>query len=307
MRVFGDEVREELESEIDKLRKEIQSSRRVNFALTFVLFFVLFFFMRNTIISNDQHLYEAIEDNKAAISEIDCVSINDYNNLVNTLRSTQSSVAGLTTRMDSYESRLAQYNANVLSDFVSSQINGENVEPEFVENTVIQTSNDPLYYHNGVIDSNGYVDKDYFESVVDYYNMVPANVRNAFVNDGWHVMVTTDSIYVEGITDTVVAVTMFQEKMIYMSTLDAESIIHEMGHYVDGRNDFVSTTLDSRTYASDLNGFMQLDGATHVHNYSTTPEYFAECFYLYVTQPDNLKSYCPGTYDFIVESVNNIV
>ncbi len=307
MRIFGDADRAEIDEEINKLRQEVKISRYINYALSFILFAVLFIMVKGTISSNNKAVISAIEEVKSSSTEsTDYISMTEYNHLVDDMQAIQTTVSSLSNRMESYEGKLNEYSANLVSDYVSSQALGIEVEPEFVENTEVQSSNDPLYYHNGVIDSDGYVYKDYFESVVNYYNMVPDNIRDAFLNDGWHIMVTTSSIHVDGIEDTVVAVTMFQEKMIYVSTIDAESIIHEMGHYLDGKNDFMSLDLDSRTYAKDLNGFMQLDGATHVHNYSTTPEYFAECFYLYVTRPDDLKAYCPGTYDFIVSGINNV-
>jgi hypothetical protein len=135
--------------------------------------------------------------------------------------------------------------------------------------------------------------------VVSYYNRVPQNVRSRFEADGWKIQIVTYKLTYPGVSSRILALTVYGEKMIYISTYNAQSVIHEMGHYIDWRNGFCSDNFPADTYASELSGFLKIDGATDSHNYSSNIEYFAEGFMMYILKPGDLKQNCPGTYDFI--------
>lgn len=147
------------------------------------------------------------------------------------------------------------------------------------------------------------IDSRYYDRVVQNYGMVPARLRELFESDGWHVHVTGDELHAEGVSSGVVALTDYDVRMIYISEYDSGAILHEMGHYLDYVCGFVSQDMPATVYAEGLDGFyaMVSDGVldTDVHNYETTQEFFAECFGLYVGNPDLLYAYCPGVYEYL--------
>ncbi len=301
MRSFGSNT----DKEIDVLKKKLKTSIYVNIFLTVLLCCGFYLMTTLKLAKYDLQINQLAND----LYSIDYATSSDLSTVdgkVTTLSSNltdiRNTVNAQTDAIDNLSSALNGVVASV-NDMIRQQ-NEVTFEPKVA--TEEESVQEYAVYTNGVIKSDGYVTRDYFEEVVSYYNMVPAHVRAAFETDGWHVEVVSTNIRTKAIStsDTIAALTVFESKTIYISIYDSVSIIHEMGHYLDYKHNFCSTNLNASTYASDLNGFYMLDGDTHVHNYSTTPEYFAESFMLYIMRPEEFRQYCPGTYDFITEALN---
>jgi len=143
----------------------------------------------------------------------------------------------------------------------------------------------------------------YAEDINFYYEVVPTNIREAFVEDGWVIKAEPIDLgekYFEGELE-VLAATAFAEQTIYIDTSrDSDSsIIHEMGHFLDYKLGFISSTKEFKfIYELELDKFRELS-KTHKHNTGTVLEYYAEAFQEILLEPERMLSDCPYTYGFI--------
>lgn len=145
------------------------------------------------------------------------------------------------------------------------------------------------------------------DTIVDIVNqqlsVLPANLRNAFTEDGWSIYVTDiniDQTYYGGQYGRVMATTNYEEQRILVeSRQDAayESPIHEIGHWFDYYVGFPSYTEEfASVYSAESGTFIRSYGSACVTN---TLEFFAEGFWQYIIDPVRLKSISPGLYWFI--------
>ena len=84
-----------------------------------------------------------------------------------------------------------------------------------------------------------------------------------------------------------------------------DTLLHEMGHFVDEESgyrksdtqefiDIFYNELDNFTKTSEYN----IDNLGVYTNISTPLEYFATSFSCFISYPEELKKYCPITYDY---------
>lgn len=166
---------------------------------------------------------------------------------------------------------------------------------------------------SGAVWCDAGIDSSYYAEVVQHYGMVSKQLSSRFESDGWHVLVTRQALHAEGVSSGVVALTDYDASTIYISEYDSYAVLHEMGHYLDYVCGFASQDMPADVYAEGISGFsaMAENGIldTDVHNYATTHEFFAECFGMYVMDPDMLWEYCPGVYQyveqFLVDGIQN--
>ena len=234
----------------------------------------------NTAITNINSLIGMYEDNQECI--------NDYTN----------DFEALSKRLDKIEEKLSEsQNKTKSSEKVTKKA-------PTVENT---TAIAPAIYSNYPLISDGTVSEDYFNQVVYYYNMCPSNVRSSFESSGWQILVTGNALSCPGVSGRVMALTDFSCKSIQVNTIDPKSVIHEIGHFIDHKNNFCSYSLPQSTYLKEIYPFMStVNPGTDLHNTSSFMEYFAESFYMYIVNGTNLMLNCPETYLFVQQYANKI-
>lgn len=150
---------------------------------------------------------------------------------------------------------------------------------------------------------DGNVSDAIVEIVNQQLSLLPSNLQNAFIADGWSIYVTDidlDKTYYGGKYGQVMASTNYEEQRILIeSRTDAayESPIHETGHWFDYYVGFPSCTEEfASVYAAEKDVFIRSYGSTCV---SDTLEFFAEGFWQYIVNPDKLKTVSPELYLFI--------
>lgn len=162
-------------------------------------------------------------------------------------------------------------------------------------------------YKVGVI---GDVKEDLIKQVQKYFDMIPENVREAFQEDEWSVFITTENIGKKyyGANISLLALTIIEDKVIYIDDRKkaVKSVVHEMGHYVDYKNNFVSESKEfNEIYKEELSNFCKVH-LTHKNNVSTATEYFAEVYLVAITDPERVQVNCPKSFGFIMSVSENV-
>lgn len=300
--------------ELMNLRRELYNQRNFHYVTTFMLAIVVLIMMAwltvNTmkiqqLKETNAELVDIIKENNKIYQE-NFVTKEEYNRVVDSVNDLRDFITETSASNNEYKNLLAEHYTNLIADFVTSQNEDKTADLEFVENTSLR-SKAPVYYTNDIVESDGYVSEDYFEEVMGYYYQIPKKVRTALAEDGWKIEVTSDELKANdgGTDDRISGVTIIKDKKIYITTLDAQSIVHEIGHFVDYKNDFASKNM-GKAYAKDIEGFYSLNDKTSTHNYASLIEYFAESFKLSVLQQNEFKSNCPDTYEFLEQNISNL-
>lgn len=148
--------------------------------------------------------------------------------------------------------------------------------------------------------------------VLARYNLIPMEIRNAFEVLDWRIeIMRIDKLMAyRGVNATqypwyyeVAGTTLADRKLIALNDkadYSAESITHEMGHFFD----IVLTTIDGSSRAGNRPAFYAIfneEKASIGDSYtsSSPTEFFAECFKLYVENPDHLYQNCPKSFNYI--------
>lgn len=141
------------------------------------------------------------------------------------------------------------------------------------------------------------------------YNMVPKNVRDYLEASGWTITVSAQNITERyNKTGDVLGITSYLNKKIMIDNREVakSAVIHEVGHYIDFENDFVSESDEFVSiYEAEKDAFCAYR-YTADHNTSEPREYFAESYYSCINDPDGMKTNCPKTYEFVMNVSNSI-
>lgn len=147
----------------------------------------------------------------------------------------------------------------------------------------------------------------FINSVNDYYNMIPWNVRNAFETTGGTITVKSGLGYL-ALTTYWTADDGHRYTSIEIDNRNKAktAIIHELGHFIMWYKDL---DLDNDDFydiwASEYKNMLIFDN-TNINNVNTTVEYFAESFEMFVRKGDSLRNTCPRTYEYIATVLNNM-
>ena len=146
-------------------------------------------------------------------------------------------------------------------------------------------------------------------SAFDYYvSLVPANVREHLYASGWTFtcMNDADLQVAGGFPQHILAFTEYDTKKICISENDQSSVIHEIGHAMDGELGFISHSDEAfSVYSSEKSNFVATF-SPHPANVCDTEEYFAEAFDMYVRNGSTLQSVCPETYGLITSFISQM-
>lgn len=170
---------------------------------------------------------------------------------------------------------------------------------ELQTNTPIKYEDNIYYIGTGKSEING---------VVQYLEIIPDFIKQEFKNDNSKLIITDENLGLRFYNDAdlkVLGVTSFYPSRnnceIYISSDKRAhySVVHEIGHYIDGKLQFPSSSDEFKEIWGSEKSFISIFHSTNIDNVTTQSEYFAESFYLYLMDSDNLKKYCPLTYSFI--------
>lgn len=142
-------------------------------------------------------------------------------------------------------------------------------------------------------------------TLMQAYLAVPEMVRNTFESSGFHIKMTEWDVQQEAYAPyggyhgygQIQAVLDYEKKILFVNDEYPNSIIHEMGHFV---NDYLhlysSYPENKKVYCSE---------ASKISSYAETNdrEFFAEAFRLYITDPQILKLISPDTYNMVDASI----
>lgn len=138
--------------------------------------------------------------------------------------------------------------------------------------------------------------------VTVYYNMLPESLRDSLVNNGFTIYLTTQNLDILFDRPNTAAMFSPSQSTIFLSSRSDDGLLHEVGHYIDYLYDWnLSSNMPDDVYNIELSGLLKLNKNVIKDNYDTKIEYFAECFTIYVLNPNGLKQYCPQTY-YLIES-----
>lgn len=168
---------------------------------------------------------------------------------------------------------------------------------------------EPSAIYEDNLEPSIFIEKGYpsflVEQVMDNFNKVPLKIRKKYIEDGWSINFGIRIYHKINYTVSVKAYTDILNKQIWIDNRDicVESILHEMGHFVEhslGNPEFTNSF--HSIYISEVSNFRNFH-PTNAHNTSCEIEYFAEAFLVYIQSPDLLQEYCPNTYTFIYNCV----
>lgn len=131
---------------------------------------------------------------------------------------------------------------------------------------------------------------------------------NSFKKNGWHIYVTDADInqkFYQGKYSTVLGTTQYADKKIYIANTSqaaTESTIHEVGHFVDYSNGFLSDQEKFKElYLSEVRIYIKAYDAVCVRD---RKELFAEVFWQYLTNPSKLQLETPGLYFYMKNTLH---
>lgn len=151
-------------------------------------------------------------------------------------------------------------------------------------------------------------DSKYYKVLNTIYNYIPNNVINLLKNNNIKINITdidlriilsdltneTENTHMQGFF-------LPDSNLLYVGGDYPEAVLHEIGHAVDDYTGWVSclTAFDS-SYSERYN----INISEHCS--SNNLEYFAEAFFIYFYNPNELKNNAPNTYYYINNIINNI-
>lgn len=159
-----------------------------------------------------------------------------------------------------------------------------------------------IFYYNGNVSTND------MTCVMSDWELIPESIRNSFVEDGSKIIVTDEHLGLKFHNDAelnILGVTSFSPSRgnceIYISNDNStvSAITHEIGHYIDGKLNYPSSSDEFQTIWGSEMQFISIFHNTNLRNVNVASEYFAESCNLYIIKNEDLKSYCPLTYEYI--------
>lgn len=165
-------------------------------------------------------------------------------------------------------------------------------------------------YLNKTIIKDGTVDDIYLEIVCKEYEKLPQNIKDYFTEKQLLIYVTDknlDKYFFEGQYGSVQGCADWEKIEIYIEDREKackNSTLHECGHILDFCLNWSSSTKEFQNIY-----LKEKDNAKKImtnHCVSSELEYFAESFLFFINKQNELKKYCPDTYQYINNIVNEV-
>jgi len=143
----------------------------------------------------------------------------------------------------------------------------------------------------------------------NYWYMIPENVRKDFKNQNWSIEITDENLGEKyRLTYNIIGITLPEEKVIKINNSQdsiRKALIHEVGHYIDYRLDFISNSEDFIKIYNDESKKLK----DNINNFNKTEfnkkEFFAESFRIYI-EDDELQLIINDSIKFIKDRLKEI-
>lgn len=156
---------------------------------------------------------------------------------------------------------------------------------------------------SGICEKDGYVDDHWISDINAQLAMIPSNLITEFQNDGWHIYCTDmdiDAVYYNSQFGAVMGTTNYEEHRILIEDRTiavTDAVVHEMGHWLDWHN---GTVTDSNEFMNIYYAETDIFKSTfNMTCYYDQKELFAEAFWKYLTNNQQLANSCPQLYTFM--------
>lgn len=158
------------------------------------------------------------------------------------------------------------------------------------------------------------IDGDISDNIVNYaYNywyLIPENIRNDFKEQGWTIVLTDKSLSQDlGINYPISGVTIMQDKTIKIcgnQSCIRYALVHEIGHYIDYRSNFVSRQETfKKLYEENGDKLLEYNNNYIQASYSEE-EYFAELYRAYILNEYKIKFMFSDDINYVVNMSNQI-
>lgn len=149
------------------------------------------------------------------------------------------------------------------------------------------------------------VKSSYVRGVVGYYNKIPQKIRSSFESDGSNLIITSENLGALVFGNAGMHVLAATDEhggnvTIYIAYRknNENSVLHEMGHYVDAKRGSVCGSEEFQDiWHSETDSLISI---THdKYNTYSAHEFFAEAFYVYINNGGALQEHCPRVYAYI--------
>lgn len=121
---------------------------------------------------------------------------------------------------------------------------------------------------------------------------------NTFKTNSWKVVLTTadlNQLLFDSTTTGVVGCTVDSKKLIYINAEHPDSILHEMGHFLDYMAGEVSQSVAFKKIYDEEGKNLTTYGAEN------PSEFFAETYHFFITDPTRLKNNAPKSYAYLLD------
>lgn len=162
-----------------------------------------------------------------------------------------------------------------------------------------------------IFKADGNVSSDKLSLADSELNLVPSNIVNAAIANGWKFYVTSKDIasnYYNGDASQywgkIVALTRWGEKevFIYQNNIktSGRSVLHEMGHVLDCMSGTATNSEEfDSIYNAEKGKYVGYTGDTNPDRIVNKKEYFASSFMQYILNNAGIRANAPQTYNFI--------
>lgn len=154
------------------------------------------------------------------------------------------------------------------------------------------------------VDVIGDVSETNYNRMMTNYCKIPENVREAYQLDGWRLSISTEHLedtWFAGWGYSAIASgydSAIEEIRVEDTKNGSNAVVHEIGHYVDGKLGYISGT-------EDWKNIWEKETTSH-YGATSALEGFAEAFEQSIYNPKSYSQRCPQSYQFITEHLNLI-
>lgn len=163
---------------------------------------------------------------------------------------------------------------------------------------------------DNTISIDGEVSNSVLNYAYNYWYLIPENIRTDFKNQGWSILLTDKSLSKElEVNYPVAGVTLTKDKVIKICGNQSSirrALVHEIGHYIDYRSNFVSRQDTFREMYNE-NGSKLFDyDENYVQAGYSEEEYFAELYRAYILNQYKIKFMFSNDIEYVVNISNKV-
>lgn len=256
--------------------------------------------------------YTNANENKTAVkTAIDTsqtiIMPDDYENMFSFYTHAANPIANTTNNTTS-DNNTEQTNTNTETDTAESSTTDTTAETTTSDESQSTESNKPTETPepettSDICEKDGYVDDHWISDINAQLAMIPSYLITEFQNDGWHIYCTDmdiDAVYYNSQFGAVMGTTNYEEHRILIEDRTiavTDAVIHEMGHWLDWHNGTVTDSNEfMNIYYAETDVFKSTFNMTC---YYDQKELFAEAFWKYLTDNQQLANSCPQLYNFM--------